>query len=166
MNSGLFFYALSWWQPMAFTWWNSLGKRTCLETSGGSGSRKRFAAFLDRVIMHACAVPSMIDLPSSKTKMLCQVYAVAWWMMHYDHPTPKRQQARSNWKGVLGLDLGSIPAAVMREKTQFQSTRVVPSSRELEEEFMHEFFLHVLAQRIFLPCTIFMHGSSSMRSGW
>lgn len=63
-----------------------------------------------------------------KTKKLCQVYAATWWMMHYDHPTPKRQQARSNWKGVRGLDLGSIPAAVMREKTQFQSTRVVPSN--------------------------------------
>ena len=95
----------------------------------------RFLSDLSCMHVHSTHMYDL-GLPLTKTQKLCQVYAAAWWMMHYDHPTPKRQQARSNWKGVWLLDLGSIPAAEMRAKTQFQSTRVVPSNCELEEEFM------------------------------
>ena len=53
---------------MAFTWWNSLGKRTCLGTSGGSGSRKRYVTLLVRVIMHACAVHSYSYMDPAESK--------------------------------------------------------------------------------------------------
>ena len=42
--------------------------------------------------------------------------------MAYGHPTPKRQQARSNWSAVSGLDTGSMVAAAMRAHTQFATT--------------------------------------------
>ena len=45
-----------------------------------------------------------------------------WWMMAYGHPTPKRQQARSNWSGISALDAGKLAAAAMRAKTQFPTT--------------------------------------------
>ena len=53
-----------------------------------------------------------------------EVYMVSWWMLHFDASTPKRQQARSNWQGIGGLDLGPITRKYMNEHTKFQSTRV------------------------------------------
>lgn len=43
-------------------------------------------------------------------------------MMAYGHPTPKRQQARSNWSKILELDLGAMSISAMKEKTQFSTT--------------------------------------------
>lgn len=45
-----------------------------------------------------------------------------WWMMAYGHPTPKRQQARSNWSGISALDAGKLAASAMRAKTKFATT--------------------------------------------
>lgn len=43
-------------------------------------------------------------------------------MMAYGHPTPKRQQAKSNWKAIANLDTGRIAAATMRDQTQYSTT--------------------------------------------
>lgn len=61
-----------------------------------------------------------------------QVYSANWWMMAYGGPTPKRQQARSNWKGVAGLDTGPMAAATMRERTQHKTTSSELSLARLE----------------------------------
>jgi len=70
--------------------------------------------------MHACMVSCGVVATIHIACM--QVYFANWWMMSYGHPTPKRQQARSNWPWVSGLDLGKIAARTMKAQTQFQST--------------------------------------------
>lgn len=64
-----------------------------------------------------------------------QVYVANWWMMSYGHPTPKRQQARSNWPWVSGLDLGKLAARTMKAETKFQST-----SWGLKQSVRNKFF--------------------------
>lgn len=68
---------------------------------------------------HAC-----IESISFALCAVAQVYVAYWWMMSYNSPTPKRQQARSNWAMVSGLDAGKLARGVMREKTKVATTRL------------------------------------------
>jgi len=86
-------------------------------------SRKKLLCILSHKVMqymHACMVSCGVVATIHIACM--QVYFANWWMMSYGHPTPKRQQARSNWPWVSGLDLGKIAARTMKAQTQFQST--------------------------------------------
>ena len=92
---------------------------------------------------HAC----MNNILNKIVHASSQVYSAHWWMMAYGSPTPKRQQARSNWKGVAGLDTGPMAAATMRQRTQHKTTSSELSMSRLKSGIgLHAWFF------IFLIC--------------
>lgn len=47
----------------------------------------------------------------------------SWWMMLYGSPSPKRLMAKSNWKGIHGLNIGKLSAKMRKEQTKIKTTR-------------------------------------------
>ena len=61
---------------------------------------------------------------------MLQVYKVAWWMGHYNHPTPKRSKGYSNNRFVLHYDKGRLSRAKMSSvKPEHQTTKRYKDAR-------------------------------------
>ena len=76
-------------------------------------------------------------LPTCMTVYVSKVHKVMFWLMHFGSGSPKRLQCRSNWSGVLGLDLGRLTRAERVRKTTIKTaspllsyilTRAIPLS--------------------------------------
>ena len=55
---------------------------------------------------------------------------MAWWMCHYDHPSPKRSKGYSNNRYVLKYDKGRLSRAKMSSvKPEHQTTKRYKDAR-------------------------------------
>ena len=56
-----------------------------------------------------------------------QVYQVAFWLMKYGSPSPKRLMLRSNWHDIMHMDLGRLPREQAAAQTTVKTSRLGPN---------------------------------------